>query len=179
MNSIVRWAATVAGVAALGVGVTGVAQAAIPGGDGVINGCQAKIGTIRYLRVVDTDAKEHCTANEKPLTWNQRGPIGPKGDTGPKGPKGDPGPAGGAASTVLRRASLTLPPGDGESLFVDCLPGERATGGGFDAFAGQLVVHVDRPFPSADANTPDSWEVNAQNVGTAPATFQGFVVCQS
>jgi hypothetical protein len=201
MKSIVRWAATMAGVAALGVGVTGVAQAAIPGSDGVINGCQAKIGNVRYLRVVDTDAKEHCTTNEKPLSWNQRGPIGPKGDTGPKGPKGDtgakgqpgaqgpagpqgpkgdPGPPGGAGAGTLtvRRSTLELNPGDAQALFALCLPGERATGGGFDAFEGQLVVHLSRP-ATDNGVTPDSWEVQAENVGTAPATFATFAICAS
>jgi hypothetical protein len=83
----------------------GVAWAAIPGGDGTINGCYLKVtGT---LRVIDTSKGDKCLRGfETPISWNQKGdpgvagakgdpgPIGPKGDAGPAGPKGDTGPAG-------------------------------------------------------------------------------------
>ena len=74
----------------------GVALAAIPGGDGTINGCYLKItGT---LRVIDPAKGQHCVASlETAISWNQHGAPGlpgPKGDAGPAGPKGDTGATG-------------------------------------------------------------------------------------
>jgi hypothetical protein len=74
----------------------GVAWAAIPGGDGTINGCYLKVtGT---LRVIDTAKGQHCLSGlETPLSWSQQGPPGlpgAKGDTGPAGAKGDTGEPG-------------------------------------------------------------------------------------
>jgi hypothetical protein len=76
--------------------VGGVALAAIPGGDGTINGCYLKItGT---LRVIDPAKGQHCVASlETAISWNQHGAPGlpgPKGDAGPAGPKGDTGATG-------------------------------------------------------------------------------------
>jgi Collagen triple helix repeat (20 copies) len=93
----------IAGVAA----AVGVGYAAIPSGDGVIDGCYNKGSG--QLRVIDAATGSSCDKNEKPLTWSQRGPkgdagpagaagpVGPKGDTGatgPAGPKGDTGATG-------------------------------------------------------------------------------------
>lgn len=74
----------------------GVALAAIPGGDGTINGCYLKVtGT---LRVIDPAKGQHCVGNlETAISWNQHGAPGlpgPKGDAGPAGPKGDTGATG-------------------------------------------------------------------------------------
>jgi hypothetical protein len=70
--------------------------AAIPGGDGTINGCYLKVtGT---LRVIDPAKGQHCISGlETPITWNEHGApglTGPKGDVGPAGPKGDSGATG-------------------------------------------------------------------------------------
>jgi hypothetical protein len=74
----------------------GVALAAIPGGDGTINGCYLKV--TGSLRVIDPAKGQHCVSGlETPISWNQHGapgPTGPKGDAGPTGPKGDTGAAG-------------------------------------------------------------------------------------
>jgi hypothetical protein len=81
----------------------GVAFAAIPdSGTGVFHGCVSKFAGV--LRVVDPALGQKCVTSgpfaETPITWNQVGPMGPKGDTGatgaagPQGLKGDSGPAG-------------------------------------------------------------------------------------
>ena len=55
----------------------GIAYAAIPGSNGVINGCyQATSGTLRVIGSNPTVGGGKCSAGEKPLNWSQRGPTG-------------------------------------------------------------------------------------------------------
>lgn len=77
------------------VGVTGVASAAIPSGDGVIHGCyNASSNPSGVLRVIDAEAGAKCAKHEKALDFNQRGPQGDQGEPGPAGPRGEQGPQG-------------------------------------------------------------------------------------
>ncbi len=62
-----------AAAALLLVAAGGFAYAAIPGEDGVINGCRHKLSGA--LRVIDSEAS--CNSSEVPLDWNQSGPPGP------------------------------------------------------------------------------------------------------
>jgi hypothetical protein len=56
----------------------------------VITGCYLKkSGALRLVR-----AGAKCAKSETRIAFNQRGPVGPKGDPGPLGPKGDPGALG-------------------------------------------------------------------------------------
>jgi uncharacterized repeat protein (TIGR02543 family) len=71
---------------------SGVAVAAIPGGDGAIQGCyDVKSGD---LRVIDPSAGQECSKKERPIGWNAQGPTGPQGLPGQDGAKGDPGEPG-------------------------------------------------------------------------------------
>jgi hypothetical protein len=87
---------TVALCAATGLfAAVGVGYAAIPAGDGLISACyNSSSNPSGQLRVVDAEAGGKCAKNEKPLSWNQRGPKGDKGDPGPPGPQGLQGPQG-------------------------------------------------------------------------------------
>jgi hypothetical protein len=90
-----RLALSALGVTLAGAVVAGIGWAAIPGADGVINGCYEKRTGI--LRVIDKEAGKSCLSFETPITWNQKGPAGaqgPAGAPGPAGPKGDQGLAG-------------------------------------------------------------------------------------
>jgi hypothetical protein len=100
-------AAAVAATLAVGA----VAYASIPDANGVIHACyNTGSNPSGALRVIDTDKGTTCSKNEKPLSWNQRGPTGPKGATGaagangtagsrgPTGPKGATGPSGSDAT---------------------------------------------------------------------------------
>jgi len=99
------------GTAALAVGASETSR------DDVITGCQ-KPGR-GFLRIV-RDASA-CRANERVVTWNQRGregpagpagPAGPTGSAGPKGPVGPEGPAGPAgAAGPSGSAGPAGPPG--------------------------------------------------------------------
>jgi hypothetical protein len=98
-----------------------VAFADIPD-HGVVEACYDR-GSGR-IRVVDNSG---CGANERNITWNARGPEGPRGQggpagpagakgaigpQGPAGPKGETGPAGKDGATGLRGpAGADGPPG--------------------------------------------------------------------
>ena len=64
----------------------GIATALIPSADGSINGCYAN--STGQLRVIDSQGSESrapasaCRQTETPISWNQKGPAGPKGDPG-------------------------------------------------------------------------------------------------
>lgn len=80
-------------------GVSAVAVAAIPGTGGKISACYAtKTGA---LRVIDLAKGQRCTSLEKPLAWNQQGPIGPVGPAGPEGP------AGGVSAYIFAQSPYT------------------------------------------------------------------------
>jgi hypothetical protein len=87
----------------------GVANSAIPGSDGEIDGCYAKNGS---LRVIDAEDGETCKKNETALSWSQRGPKGDKGDKGDPGAPGANAPAeeyGVAIVRVQRGAGAATP----------------------------------------------------------------------
>jgi len=75
------------------LGAGGLAYAAIPDPQGVINACYKKGGLLQEpgaLRVSDTG----CRSTELALAWSQRGPAGAQGGPGPQGAQGETGPAG-------------------------------------------------------------------------------------
>jgi hypothetical protein len=97
-----------AAVAAVALIAAGGAYAAIPGADGVINGCYRTSTEDQkgQLRVVEDPGS--CRNNEQAIQWSQRGPQGPPGEDGADGvgptvaqlPAGDANcPRGGAAIT--------------------------------------------------------------------------------
>jgi hypothetical protein len=105
----------------------GVAYAAIPDSNGVINGCyQKKVGN---LRVIDPSAGQTCRHSEVPIRWSQTGPQGPAGPQGPTGDTGATGPAGPAGSgqpTVyqgdIKNQSIVLGPQSNSTHIVDTPP---------------------------------------------------------
>lgn len=79
------------------VGGASAAVAAIPGADGTILSCYDAKGAVR---IADGEAgSRSCAANETPLKFNQRGPVGAQGPTGPKGVTGAAGAPGAPGAT--------------------------------------------------------------------------------
>lgn len=66
----------------------GIAYAAIPGANGVIQGCYDDRGDLRVVEALP------CPKHHTPLEWNQQGIQGLKGDQGLQGPQGDKGDKG-------------------------------------------------------------------------------------
>jgi hypothetical protein len=133
--------ATVAVMAVAG----GVAYATIPDSSGVIHACYGPLGV---LRVIDTDAGQHCTANEKPLSWSQAGPQGPQGPPGPQGPAG--------SFSVQRDSPAIAGQGEGATVVdVDCPAGQTAAAG----------VWTIQPRYVVDGNTLPAYEIQMDASG--------------
>src|SRR4051812_28603 len=67
------------------VPTAGIAYAAIPSSDGVIQSCYDSGGNVKVVSALP------CPKGYTALAWNQ---TGPQGSTGPQGPKGDIGATG-------------------------------------------------------------------------------------
>jgi hypothetical protein len=177
--------ANVGAATALVLTTTGVAVGATSSG-GKINACaDQKSGA---LRLVKGSAK--CTRGERAIAWNRvgvrgaAGSIGPAGApglmgaTGPAGPKGDAG-----ATRVTERSSagsLASPNGNFGSALANCLPGERATGGGWSFLQGEfasLVVIYNTALVGTDG-APTGWTVTYRNGSTSlPLKVSADVIC--
>lgn len=80
----------------------------------------------------------------------------------PQGPKGDPGPPGrnDVANVVVRAQTTTIPAGSPwtTSVYANCAPGERATGGGSSYQDG-----VHQPNPANNGATATGWQWKYSN----------------
>jgi hypothetical protein len=115
-----RWILVCALAVAACAGVA-LAEAGIPGPDGVIHACR-KIDGGRLRAVASVS---QCRVTERTLKWNVQGRPGPAGATGPVGPPGPAGPQG--------------PPGPGIESFED-LEGLACTLG---ANTGTIAIDYD------------------------------------
>lgn len=156
--------ARIASLAVLGVLTTvGVGYAAtIPGSDGTISACYAttnvRIAGVQHTKgdVRIVAAGEACRAYEKAIDWNRSAPAVP--------PK-----------VTVRSSEFT----ESSSHDVRCLPGERATGGGFSTAAATNLsapTH-DGNFPVQAGEVPNGWIVgfpgNEKHFGAA------YVICEA
>ena len=101
------------------------------------------------------------------------GATGPKGDTGATGatgatgPKGDTGATGPSGANVVTRESAPVAVAASAivSASVQCLAGERATGGGYDASGlGEFATFAIDSQPTGPAAIPNGWTVKVNNV---------------
>jgi hypothetical protein len=151
-----RW--LVAGVVVGAIIAGGTALAAIPGSNGVIDGCYQK--NVGNLRVIDTSAGDSCRPSEIPISWSQTGPQGatgaqgPKGDTGATGPTGPTGPQGPKGDTGATGATGQTgpggPPGNSGLVNQTCPTGAAVTG--FDG-NGNIVCSNITPPPTCSPTT--------------------------
>jgi len=149
-------------LALVAIGGVALAEAAIPGPDGVINACRHVEGG--RLRVVPSGTA--CRAYERPLKWNARGPVGPAGPTGPAGPVGPAGPQGPQGD-----------PGPGLSSFdalegLACAIGSRSgsIAVDYDVASGEAHIRcVVSPAPPAPVR------INEFSTGTEAALTDEFV----
>ncbi len=106
------------------VAASTVVLASIPDSNGVIHGCRSM--TSGALRVIDSDARQHCLPNEAALTWAQ---------VGPAGPQGPPGASGAGRELAERSVSIdTNPPGSDQlqiNEVVQCPAGKASINGGY------------------------------------------------
>ena len=104
-------------VAAVSLGLGGVAHAAIPSADGVIHACYTTTNPSGSMRVIDVEKGQICSKNEKALDFNQSGPRGPQGPAGPTGPSD-------AYSAVSDRSvnAVSLEPGQETMVLTTSVP---------------------------------------------------------
>jgi len=76
------------------IGAGTVAYAAIPGPDGVIQGCYNKGGLLQDKGALRVSEDGKCRSNELAVNWNRTGPTGPAGPVGPTGATGAAGATG-------------------------------------------------------------------------------------
>jgi hypothetical protein len=94
------------------------------------DGSPAKGATLRMV-----SASAACRRNERPLTWNLRGPEGPAGApgadgaAGPAGPAGPPGPAAPADCDLELRIAAAVP---GFQTSSTCAPPAPCNDDGFE-----------------------------------------------
>lgn len=92
----------ITGAAALALVAGGTAAGAVIAGpidgSGVVHGCYYKPDNNGSSQVVLQDTSTTCPKNTTPITWNQTGPQGLKGDTGAIGPQGPQGAKGDTGS---------------------------------------------------------------------------------
>jgi hypothetical protein len=82
--------------------VGGVAFAAIPDSNGLINACYDN--TTGAVRLVDAQPGNCAKTGETGISWNQTGPAGPRGEAGSPGAPGAPG----VSTAYVVRGSRTL-----------------------------------------------------------------------
>jgi collagen triple helix repeat protein len=144
-----------------------------------------------------------CRSNERALSWNSAGPIGPAGPIGAPGPagpagaqgptgpqgstgaQGSPGPQGPAGSVALdyNAATFANPAQDqyGNSGLdfgeVPCDAGHEIVGGGVSTTSGEQ--YVNDSYPSNGSGTgaagQTAWAANVVNPST-PGTTENFTV---
>jgi hypothetical protein len=186
--SHVAVAVTAAVVVAIAGGVT--YAAADIGGGGVISGCYMSANG--QLRVIDP-ATDDCRPSETPLSWNQTGPQGAKGDPGPQGEQGsqgEPGPQGepgrqgergeqgppgadGGPVRIMRAStSAMIAPGERRLLGAACPEGMSVVSGGhsLDSRPGLRVV-------SSTLYGVTRWSLDVENTSTEPRAASVLTLC--
>jgi hypothetical protein len=185
--------ALVVSVIALVVALGGTSYAAIVLPANSVGTRQIKKNAVTTAKVKDGSLlKADFAAGQLPAgpagASGATGATGPKGDTGatgtagPKGDKGDTG-ASGANAVVRESAPAAVAASAIVSVSVQCLAGERATGGGYDAGgAGEFGTVALDSQPTGPAAAPNGWTVKVNNVtalgGNAqPSTIVAKVMC--
>jgi hypothetical protein len=169
-------------ILALFLAVGGVGYAAT-----TIGSAQIKNNSIRSADVRDgTLAPKDLSAKTRSFI---RAANGARGRTGARGLEGATGPVGpaavaGATNVVARTNSVSVATGAIGSPVVQCLPGERATGGGGgivpDAPGTRSLIQsgpVDASgsFPIASGSVPTGWRIEASNNTGVPTPMSAFV----
>lgn len=143
--------------------VTGTAVAVTTASAGTVTAC-AQRGS-GHLRAVQSP--EDCRAGETPLTWNQRGPAGPRGLPGVSG-------------VVNLVAESVRDATDVKGVNVTCPPGKTVIGGGANITSDEHAVPV--AITSSQFNsvpTANAWFAQAIEMRPVRTAWQvnAFVIC--
>ena len=146
--------------------------------------------------ITGKDVKNH-SLTKKDFKGSVRGPQGiqgPQGQQGIQGLKGDKGDTGaaGATSVKVRTASKAIS-GTFDTIDVFCEEGERAVGGGGEAYPGAARLISSRPgvktlrfsglsfyYEAADpttGQTPDAWRATGDRGSSPSGSISAYVIC--
>jgi hypothetical protein len=114
-------------------------------------------------------------------------PIGPRGFQGLTGERGMQGAAGATNVVVRLGAPVSIMNGSQQSLTVDCMPGERAVGGGaappngVTNDAARIIYSTPTSNGSNSSNgaIPDGWNARVFNGAGTPQNAVPRVICAS
>lgn len=173
----------------------GVSWAAVTLPAGSVGNRQLRSNAVSSTKVSDhsllaRDFKSGQLPRGLPGLPGAPGVPGPKGDTGAPGPqgdrglKGDPG-ASDAKSVVVRSSTMLVRAPGGRALFqVQCVPGERAVGGGAGFASIDTTGQLEQSFPVGDGasalrdgDTPTGWASLIRNDSNVNADATGYAVC--
>jgi hypothetical protein len=121
-------------------------------------------------------------AQGEPGAQGPAGATGATGAAGAKGDQGDPGPAAGSTA-VIRRSAHWISAGTDGWWYVNCLAGERATGGGAmfnDVLPGDAIEMsrpIDKSSQTPDGGVPIGWLAYAHNGGASDRLLFVTAVC--
>lgn len=137
-----------AGLAIGGLGVTGIAGAAIPAADGTITACRNGKGV---LKVINAEAGKKCPKGHKKLTWQS-------------------GAASAATGLDDAHWVTQATPSDKtiyKGLTVSCPVGEKAIAGGAQTLkAGIVAPQPAEAFLRSSTGSAGSWSASARNFGS-------------
>ena len=130
--------------------VGGIAYGTIPDQNGVIHGCVQKESG--RLRVIDS-ASDSCRHGEKALTWSQKGQQ---------------------VTVYFNRDTDVLPGGTVRGYSIQCEPGDKAIGGGYDSDSANVTafrsdVDLTNPIPA--------YLLGLKNNGATAANIQFTAYC--
>lgn len=164
--------------AALVVGITGTATAALISGDrskdGTVTGRDLRDGTVGG---VDVRNGSLSTADAPDARVGPDGPAGPDGPVGPAGPAGPVGAQGlpGVRGLQYRTGEpFALPPGTFNVKPVYCPAGTKALGGGLAVTGG---LDKGRLLESAPLDNGVGWQVGLYNDSSVAIDVYPWVVC--
>ena len=166
---------TVAVFLALGGGVAAAAGLA----KNSVKSKQIKAGAVKRAELGANSVTAPKVANGSLLAEDFAAgqlPAGPEGPIGPTGPAGVQGPAGATSVQVRQGPEDTVAANNVKAVTADCLPGERAVGGGWRLLGGSSNLTAYSSAPTPITGTPTGWRSDLYS----PTNFvnvQAYVVC--
>ncbi|MER5626515.1 hypothetical protein ABT061_36345 [Streptosporangium sp. NPDC002544] len=177
------------------VGGSGIAVAGAVADSETITACVSANGTLRIPAgssptgspdqamvaplPTGTAAPRECLDSERKISWNQTGPVGPKGEAGPVGPKGEAGFSG----RENIKNTVVFPAHSQRAVSVTCPKGKLPVNASYSYgradhwwLVDQMEVGHWGPIDSS-GDELDTWLYRGTNPNDFPVNVQLNVMC--